>query len=437
MTMTDQAITDHARWFRTAGPYLHAHRERTFVLLLGGEALADHNRQRLLQDIALLHSLGIRIVLCFGARPQIDAEFDALQLPREYHGALRITPAAGLPAVKSVIGSLRVEIEAAFSMGMPDSPLFGARIRAGSGNFVTGRPIGVRDGVDLGFTGTVRRIDGKALGVLLDNGMMALVAPLGTSFTGEVFNMSAAEIAVACAHALSADKLIVFLDSDVEDEQGPVRELTPDAARALLRQQPDAAWSTALQTAAEACDNGVRRAHLIRHDVDGALLNELFSRDGCGAMVTADHYESIENARVEQVSGLLELLRPLEESGTLVRRSRELLENEIDRFIVLLRDGSIIGCAALYPLEAADSGELACIAVHSAYRNAGRAARLLAEIEQRARGAGLQRLVTLTTAAGHWFLEHGFVQKDIQALPEQRLAMYNFQRNSKVLEKVL
>ncbi len=434
--MSDQAINDHARWFRNAGPYLHAHRGKTFVLLLGGDALEHANRLRLLHDIALLHGLGIRVVLCFGARPQIDAAYAAAGLESGYLGPLRITTAEGINEVKSVIGRLRVEIEGAFSMGMPDSPLYGARIRAASGNFVTGRPLGVRDGVDLGFTGTVRKIDRRAIAALLEHEMIALVAPLGTSFTGEVFNLGSAEVAVACAAALEADKLLVFVGADPENEQGRVRELTPDAAGALLKENPGAGWAAALQAAVDACNAGVRRAHLVRYDIDGALLNELFSRDGCSAMVTADDFESIEPARVEQVSGLLELLRPLEESGLLVRRSRELLENEIDRFVVLLRDGSIIGCAALYPL-ADDAGELACIAVQEDYRNAGRAARLLECIEQRARSAGMQRLLTLTTAAGHWFRERGFVERDLSVLPAERLAMYNFQRNSKVLEKTL
>ena len=434
--MSDQDITDHARWFRDAGPYLHAHRGRTFVLLLGGDALAHSNRLRLLHDIALLHALGIRIVLCFGARPQIDAAYTSAGLESQYQGPLRVTCAAGINQVKSVIGRLRVEIEGAFSMGMPDSPLFGARIRAASGNFVTGRPLGVRDGVDLGFTGTVRRIDRRAIGQLLDHEMIALVSPLGTSFTGEVFNLSAADVAVACAEALSADKLLTFVGEDFTGSHGRPVELTPETARGMLTDNPHAAWAEPLRAAVGACDRGIRRAHLVRFDIDGALLNELFSRDGCAAMVTAEDYETVEAARVEQVSSLLELLRPMEESGLLVRRSRELLENEIDRFFVLLRDGGIIGCAALYPL-AGDAAELACIAVHEDYRNAGRAARLLEQVERRARETGRRRLLTLTPEAGHWFLEHGFVERDPAALPEERRTLYNFQRNSKVLEKVL
>ncbi len=434
--MSDQSINDHARWFRDAGPYLHAHRGKTFVLLLGGDALAHHNRQRLLHDIALLHALGIRVVLCFGARPQIDAAHEAAGLASRYQGVLRVTCAEGINAVKSVIGRLRVEIEGAFSMGMPDSPLYGARIRTASGNLVTGRPLGVVDGVDLGFTGTVRRIDRRAIGQLLEHDMIVLVSPLGTSFTGEVFNLSAADVAVACADALNADKLLSFVGEDFTHTEGRPVELTPDAARELLAANPHADWAEPLRAAVGACDHGIRRAHLVRYDIDGALLNELFSRDGCAAMVTAEDYEIVEPARVEQVSGLLELLRPLEESGLLVRRSRELLENEIDRFLVLLRDGAIIGCAALYPFRDG-AGELACIAVQDDYRNAGRAAKLLAQIEQKARQRGLRRLVTLTTAADHWFREHGFIERDLAALPAERLALYNFQRNSKVLEKTL
>ena len=429
------------QWFRNASPYINAHHGRTFVLFVPGEAVASERFATLIHDIALLDSLGIRLVLVHGARPQIDAALGAQQISTRFDRHSRITTAEALPFIEDAVGRVRIRIEAQLSMGLANSPMHNARLRVMSGNFVTARPVGVRDGFDYQHTGEIRRIDTAAVAAALDAGAIVLLSPLGYSPTGEVFNLNSEEVATTAAIALKADKLIFLGEDDgVRDSSinQLLRDLTPQQAGELLAAGKVLNLHAArhVAAAAHATAQGVARAHLISHARDGALLQELFTRDGCGTLVSRESFETIRAAGVEDVGGILELIRPLEEAGVLVKRSRELLETEIRYFHVAERDGSIIGCAALYPL-AGKTGELACVAVHADYQKAGRAARLLADIEKRARAQGIGQLFTLTTRTAHFFQEHGFVAAEPEALPEPKKSLYNWQRNSKVFVKTL
>ncbi|MFN3201402.1 MAG: amino-acid N-acetyltransferase [Bradymonadia bacterium] len=428
------------RAFRQAVPYINAHRGRTFVVYFEGEAVDAPGFRELIHDVALLESLGVHLVMVHGARPQIEAELERIDHQMPLVQGTRVTDAEALVAVKEAVGATRVRIEAMISQGLPGSPMHGARLRVASGNVVVARPLGVRDGVDYQFTGEVRRIDAEGIRGWLSLGNLVLLSPLGYSATGEVFNVRAADVALAVASALKADKLIVLTEDDrlMQIDDAPLRQLDLEQAER---------WSTdprlspseqrTLRRAVTACEAGVRRIHLVPRTLDGGLMVELFTRDGVGTLISADHYETARRATIRDVAGLLALLRPLEEDGTLVRRSRELLEREIERFQVLDRDGAIVGCAALYPFTDEGLGELACLAVDPEYRGGGRAGLLLSTIEAHARALGLARLCVLTTRTAHWFLEQGFELAEIADLPTQKKRMYNLQRNSKVLMKTL
>lgn len=426
--------------FRHSAPYIHAHRGRTFVLVFGGEAVEDPAFPDLVHDIALLHSLGIQLVLVHGARPQIERKLSAGGIRMEYAHGLRITDDAALVCVKEAAGSVRVEIEALLSMGLANTPMSGARIGVSSGNFVTARPLGVRDGIDYCHTGEVRRVDANAIRHHLADRRIVLLSPLGYSPTGEVFNLSAEEVATATAIELQADKLVLLNEGEKlrDGRRRLVAQLTVNEAEALLagRRRLTETLHRQLQSAVVACRGNVRRVHLLDRQQDGALLLELFTRDGLGTLVTADPYEGLRPATIEDVGGVLELIKPLEQQGILVKRSRELLEMEIGHFLVIERDGAIIACAALYPGDR-QTAELACLAVNEEYRNEGRGDALLQAIEHRARQNGIQQLVVLTTRTAHWFRERGFLPGDLSHLPARKKALYNYQRNSKVFYKAL
>jgi amino-acid N-acetyltransferase len=425
------------RWFRNTAPYINSHRGKTFVLMLGGEVAQHENFASIIHDIALLNSLGVRLVLIHGSRPQIAQRMEQAGLESVFHDNMRITDTAALEHVKDAAGSLRAQIEALLSMGLPNSPMQGFRLRVCSGNFVTARPIGVVDGVDFHHTGKVRRIDVPGIRRQLDDGSIVLLSPLGYSPTGEIFSLTLEDIAVHCASAIGADKLVMFGAGDGISAAGGelIRQwAVGDIGKLDI---PDPEQGALLHTARRACLAGVPRCHIISYTNDCALLEELFTHDGSGTLVANDDYEQSREANIDDVGGILELIRPLEQEGVLLKRSRELLETEIKLFRVLVRDGRILACAALYPFPEEGCGEVACIVSHPDYRGGRRGQRLLRELEQEARRQGLDRVFVLTTQTAHWFIEQGFSESSRDTLPDRKQSLYNLQRNSKVFFKAL
>ena len=439
--------TDFVAWFRSVAPYVNALRGKTFVVAFGGEVVADGKFVELVHDLNLLASLGVRLVLVHGARPQIEARLQEHKLQTVYVKGMRVTDAATLQCVKESVGRVRVEIEALLSMGLPNSPMANAAIRVASGNFVTARPVGVVEGVDLMHTGEVRKVDAAAIRSRLEQGEVALLSPLGYSPTGEIFNLTLENVAAAAAIALNAEKLIFLMDTAGIEEKSAgksgklLRELTVAESKALLATLADtpAKFSDDVQLylpcVVQACEGGVARVHLISRHVDGAVLQELFTHDGIGSMISQGPLQTLRNAGVEDVGGILQLIEPLEAKGVLVRRNRELLEMEIGRFVVLEHDRMIVGCAALYPFPDEKAGELACLAVHPDYRNAGYGDTLLKHIEAKAKTQGSKKLFVLTTGAAHWFVERGFEETGVEKLPKTKQGLYNYRRRSKVFMK--
>ena len=432
-----QTPDEFVPWFRAAAPYIHAFRGRTFVVAFGGEVVADGKFAALTHDLNLLGSLGVRLVLVHGVRPQIEAQLKMHGIGTQFVRELRVTDEAAMQCAKQANGKLRVEIEALLSTGLPNSPMANATIRVAGGNFVVARPRGVLDGVDLQYTGEVRRIHAEAMRQRLDAGELVLLSPLGYSPTGEIFNLTMEDLAAETAIALSADKLIFLIDGRgvTDADGGLIRQLTVSQIQSQLDagQAPSRAWH--LAAAMRACANSVARVHLINRHLDGALLLELFTHNGVGTMVSRDPLEQLRTASIDDVGAILTLIEPLEADGTLVKRSRELLEIEIGRFFVLEHDRRILGCAALYPFPDDAAAEIACLAVHPQHRNAGAGEQLLRNIESEARRKGIARLFVLTTRATHWFIEHGFADATVDDLPAQKQALYNYQRRSKVLVK--
>lgn len=436
----------YVHWFRHSAPYINAHRNKTFVIMFDGEAVLHDNFQHIIHDIALLHSLGIHLILVHGARPQINQNLAASQISTPFHRQRRITTRESLSCVMNAVGSIRLQIEALLSMGLANSPMYGARIDVVSGNFVTAKPYGIRDGIDFQLTGEVRTVDTNAIQRHLDSHNIVVLGPTGYSTTGEVFNLLAEEVATKTAIRIKADKLI-FLGKQhgLLNMDGQLqREVQPSQLDAYIMQDAQdlpSELSLQLRAAQEASMNGVNRVHLISYAHDGALLEELFTRDGSGTLITDAHYEDVRMATIQDVGGLINLLRPLEEEGILVYRSRERLENEIEQFAVIERDGMILACAALYPIPTTGnelrSAEIACVAVDPSYRKSNRGSQILNYLEDKARSMGIQQLFILTTRTAHWFLEQGFEQSSVDDLPDARQALYNYQRNSLVCKKSL
>lgn len=422
-------------FFRQAAPYIHAHRGKTFVIHFDAD-FTDRNLKAMLHDCALLQSLGVHLVLVHGMRAQIDANLLASGIESTFFKDKRITSKNMLADILNAAGNLRIRIEAALSMGMTNTPMQDAAVQVASGNFIIARPLGVVDGQDYGLTGVVRKINATAIQSHLNLSEIVLISPIGYAPTGEAYNLNSEEVASSVATAVKADKLIYIADgiNDYINAHYP-RQLTPTQACNLtleniqLRQR--------LHAAAQACENGIRRVHIIERQREGALLQELFTRDGIGIMVTTDRYDNLRAATADDINAILRLIRPLEKQGILVPRPREVLEKDIHHYYVLMRDGSIIACAALYPYPEEKTAELACLAVDPEYRQHRRADYLVEEIEKIARQQSLETLFILTTQTAQWFEERGFLPIEITALPRKKRDNYNHERNSRPYRKAL
>jgi len=435
----NQDYSQLIRWFRQATPYINAHRGKTFVMMLSGEAVAHPNISNIIHDIALLNSLGTRIVIVHGLRAQLDAKLEQQNIESQFVQGFRVSDQATMDAAIQASSLIRSQLETRLSMGLPNSPMHGARVRVASANVITAKPAGIIDGIDLQHTGLVRKIDTVAMNTLLDLGNVVLLSPLGYSPTGEAFSLSYKQVASEIAIALQVDKLIAFTDRDgISNSQGQLlRELDPASAQNnIADQDQNSEFIRCAKTAIASVEGGVPRAHLMHYANDGALLQELYTVDGAGTLIQSANFEVTRQATEDDIPAIIDIISPLEKQGVLVRRDRDKLEEEIDYFTVVEREGLIVALAALYPYDC-DSGEIACIVTHPDYRNGTRGANLLNTLEVNARAAGIQRVFVLTTQTAHWFIENGFSEIQLDDLPEAKQSLYNYQRKSKVLSKKL
>ncbi|MFZ7282800.1 amino-acid N-acetyltransferase [Avibacterium avium] len=432
--------TELVQWFRQSTPYVNMHRGKTFVIMLDGDTIASPNFINIINDISLLHSLGIKLAIVFGARLQINQLLEQQGIVPIYHKNIRITDPHSLDVVKQAVGKLNYDIAARLSLRLPHS----AVINVVSSNFILAQPIGVDDGVDYQLSGKIRRIDSEKIQQQLDQGSIVLLGPIAPSVTGETFNLPFEEVATQVAIKLKAEKLIAFSDTQgiLNDQQETIADLLPQDAeqylsRFISQDQYHSSQARFLQAAIEVCRAGVKRSHLLSYEEDGSLLQELFTRDGVGTQLSMESSESIRLANVADIPALLELIYPLEQQGILVKRSREQLEMEISNYTIIDRDGVVIACAALniYPQE--KMAEMACVAVHPDYRNSSRGDILLGAIQKRAKEQHIERLFVLTTRTVHWFQERGFYLAHVEDLPVEKREKYNYQRRSKILIKDL
>lgn len=431
--------TELVQWFRQSTPYVTAHRNKTFVIMLDGNTTSSPNFSNIIDDISLLHSLGIKLVIVFGARKQINDALAEAHIAERYHKNIRVTDPKTLHLVKQVVGSLQFDITARLSLRMNNITHNGVP-NVVSGNFVIAQPLGVDDGVDYQLSGKVRKIDSEGIKQQLERNAIVVISPIGVSVTGETFNLAFEELAAQIAIKLKAEKVIGFCEKQgiIDKNQQVIADLTLLAAEEHLHQliAKDAYHSSEarfLQTALEACRNGVKRAHLLSYLEDGSLLQELFSRDGIGTQISLESSEIVRIANIKDIPSLLALIHPLEQQGILVKRSREQLEMEIDHYTIIDRDGVIIACAALNPYFEEKMAEMACVAVHPDYRNSSRGDILLSHIQKRAIALGIKKLFVLTTRTVHWFQERGFEIANIEDLPQEKREKYNYQRRSKIL----
>ncbi len=424
------------KWFRNAAPYIHQHKGKVFVVYFSGQCINGSHFTDLISDLAILNSLGIRLVLVYGARPQIEERLAIEGIESTYHQGLRVTTTKELNATIEAAARLRVLIEAKLTLSLANTPMSGSRIRVSSGNYIVAKPLGIIDGVDFKYTGEVRRVDAYAINKQLEFEQCLLLSPLGYSTTGEVFNLSAEDVATATACAIRADKL-VFLNDDKLRSVLPSVLAIEDIDALIARRKLPVDTRQYLQNSKTAILNGVGRCHLVNSNINGNILMELFTRDGIGTLISKDHYEGIRNAEAQDLSGIIALIQPLEEQGILVKRSREQLELELGHFKVIERDGTIIATVALIPFPEEHIAEIACLAVHPDYSDQKHGKKLLDAAEKTAATIGINRVFVLSTRTMHWFQEQGYAAAARRDLPKKKASLYNLKRNSRVFIKTL
>ncbi len=424
--------------FRHSAPYLKHHRGATTVVLLPGSVLASSQIDNIISDLALIQSLGMKLVLVFGAKEQIDEELAREKIETRFHKRIRITDDKTFAVIKKVCGIMSIDLTTKLSMGLINTPMQGSRLNVVSGNYVTARPLGVVDGIDYMHSGMVRRVDGENIRRELDNNSVVLIAPVGYSIAGETFCINSEQIAASVAVAIKANKLITYCSDEelIRDKNGDViAEMFPsDAEKYLEKIDPETHNSTCryLSAAIESSKEGVERCHLVSYEQNGALIQELFTRDGIGTQIVRESAETVCRATINDIPSLMELIRPLEEQGILVHRSRENLEMDIDHYVIIKRDGMVIASAAIYCYPEEKKAELACVAINPNYRGSNRGIVLINKIEELAREQGMEYLFVLTTRSAHFFLEKGFVSGNIEDLPKEKQEHYNYKRMSKI-----
>lgn len=434
--MTSKASTFSSQ-FRFAAPYIQAHRDKTFVLGIPGEAIGSENFQNLVHDLALLSCLGIKLVLVHGSRPQIEQALKKAGQESQIINQVRVTPEDQLQTICAAIHQVQESIFKAFSRGMPHTPGFGMQTPVLTGNFVAARPLGVKEGVDYQYTGQVRQVHAGRISAALDSGAIVLIPTLGYSLTGEIFNLSISEVTSSIARELKADKLVCFstrakLDALHAKNESVFNILQLEHA---VADQPET--DGLVQSAAQAISDGLPRAHIVDFETEGALLEELFTPQGSGLMIVERDIEKVRVATLDDVGGILEITQPFEANGQLVQRDRDMLEQHIDCFRVIDIDGMIVASAALFYYPQEKVGELACLAIHPDFQNGGRGSKLVKHIEHWAQTLGSEKLFSLTTESAHWFISQGFSEAQIDDLPESRKKLYDANRASKVFSKSL
>jgi len=414
--------------------YVPRFRERTFVVAVDGEVVASENFSNVLLDLAVLRSLSIKVVLVHGASYQIQ------RLAAERKVAISNSDGIGL----TDHATLQLSIDAAIRLTNEIMEgLSSVDLRAAYINALIAHPAGILGGIDQQYTGKVERIDVKALKLLLDEGIIPVVPPLGFDGEGRTYRVNSDSIALEIAEELSAAKILYLTPSSAFAAPADLpRQLSVSETLDLIKKRrpefPPGLVSK-LEYAAKACVQGVPRVHVLDGGVNEALLNEVFSHDGIGTMIYSNEYQQIRRIFKKDVRAVMSLIRQSVHNEELVRRTRAEILDHLEDYWLLEIDRSPIACVALhlYPLESI--GELACLHVSKAHENQGHGKKLMAFVENLAREKGVKNLFALSTQAYSYLQQKGgYEPADPSLLPAERRAKYEASgRNSKVLLKVL
>lgn len=414
--------------------YVPRFREKTFVIAVDGEVVASPNFSTILLDLAVLRSLNVRVVLVHGAAAQIEKLAAERGVKPSNTNGTGITDEA----------TLKVSLDAATTL-MNDimQGLTSVDLRAAYANVIIAHPAGILGGVDFQHTGKVERVDTKLLQLLLNDGAIPIVPPIGFDGEGRTFRVNSDAIAVEVAEALQAMKVIYLGARDgVEVAGALVQQLSIAEAEDLVkkrRAQLDPGTVSKIEHGARACRNGVPRVHLLNGNTDEALLAEVFSTEGVGTMIYGNDYQQIRRIFKKDVRAVLALIKSSVEHAELVKRTRAELVAQLDDYWALEVDRQLVACAAVHFYPEAQKAELACLYVAKAHEGQGYGRKLMAFAEQLAAQKSVKHIFALSTQAFNYFQQKGgYVEVTPDELPPERRKKYDASgRNSKVLQKAV
>lgn len=414
--------------------YIPQFREKTFVIAIDGAIVTGENFGNLLMDIAVLRSLNIRLVLVHGASAQIRLlAAERGGKPSDLDGG-GVTDELTLRLALTAANRLTHEILEGLSAN---------DLRAACPNAVIASPLGILHGVDHQWTGKVERIDTDLLQRLLDMGIVPVLPPLGFDGEGKTYRVNSDSVALAVAEALKAVKLMFITTHEgIRVGDKVIRQmLVGDLETVLARQKgdvPPELVSKAVHALA-ACKAGVPRVHVISGAVEEGLLAEVFTNEGVGTLVYANEFQQVRRALKKDIGHILNLTKSSVETEELIKRTRSSIEKHLGEYYMFEIDKNPVACVALHVYPEQGKGELACLYVSPAHENQGIGRKLIQYVEAKAREAGLNALIALSTQSFTYFQSKGgFVEGRPDDLPPGRREKYEQSgRNSKVLVKRL
>ena len=408
--------------------YVPLFRDHCFVVALDSAVVAHRALPDLAKDLAVLNSLRIRLVVIFGVGHYLEKLARRRRKP---------CPAAhGEGPIDAVTLNLAEEAADTASRTLLRG-LTAHRLRWVVPHAVRAEPVGIHSGQDHGYAGRVARLDAELLRQLLAEDTVPVLSPIQPNRDGQPLRLNSDELAAVVASQLQASKLIYLSAQEGLLIDGRARINLPMAElRALYDRQPerlDPAQLAKVRHALHALSAGVDRTHLLDGRVNGAILTEVFDKVGLGTMIHADAYQQIRLARPKDVSAIFGILQAGARTEALRKVPRKQVEAEIRTYFVYEADGAIIGCARLQPLDDPACAELAGVLVHPAYQRKGIGQLLTRYGIDEARRRGFTTLFALTTQAGDFFANHGFLPAKADDLPiARRKSLEASGRNSHV-----
>jgi len=423
----DSQFQSQVSTIRQTFGYMQKYKNSVFVIKTDGRLICDPLFPLLIRDVALLHDLGIKIVLVPGTRTRINGILNSFGIATEEYKGIRISTEEAIPFIKMATFDVANQVMTMLAENNTNAVI---------GNWVRARGIGVIDGVDFQSSGFVDKIDVESIRNVLDNNMIPIFPNIGWSLSGKPYNISSHELALKISVAMQAEKMFFITDfGGISINGSLISQLTTKEAKQLLAKTPANENDENLELlnlSYEAVKSGVKRVHIVGGHCDGTLLKEIFCNIGQGTMIYSNEFDSIRKLTYSDIPEILRITRPLVEKGILIERTSKDIEDLIGEFYGYEVDGILHAVAALHVYDD-NSAEICSVAVDGVYSGMGIGKKIVSFLISQAKLQGRNRCLLLTTQTSDWFEELGFVETGVENLPKVKRDKYDKKRKSRIM----